>query len=412
MQVVICGGGIAGLTLAWWLNRAGWEVTILEQAPGPRDAGYMIDFFGPGWEVASRMGLVPSLEQARYVIPRIMYVNGDGRRTSSINYERFRHLLAGRLVNLMRGELERILLDHLPESVAITYGATVRAFTATPARVEVSISDGRAMAADLLVGADGIHSRVRKLAFGAESRYLRPLGYDTAAYLFRNDALRDRLAGNFVNLSVPDRTAGLYPIREGRIASFFVHAADGPPPGEPCARLREVYGDLGWLVPAALERCLVDEVYYDTVAQVEMPRWTRGRVTLVGDACGAVSLLAGQGASLAMAGAWALALELTAHDGIDAALARYEARLRPVVERAQKSGRKNARWVVPSSRMRILARDAVLKLSGLPGLAGLLKPIVSGGEEDLFSDSDGPCSLLLPTARLTLPTPPASPPSH
>ncbi len=388
MQVVICGGGIAGLTLAWWLNRAGCEVTIVEQAAGPRDASYMIDFFGPGWEVASRMGLVPSLERARYVIPRITYVNGSGRRTSGINYERLRHLLAGRLVNLMRGELERILLDHLPESVAITYGATVRAFTATPARVEVNISDGRTLAADLLVGADGIHSRVRKLAFGAESRYLRPLGYHTAAYLFRDDALRDRLGGDFVNLSVPNRTAGFYPVREQRIASFFVHAADGPPPGDPCARLREMYGDLGWLVDGALERCPVDGVYCDAVAQVEMPRWSRGRVTLVGDACGAASLLAGQGASLAMAGAWALALELTAPDGVDAALARYEARVRPVVERAQDSGRRNARWVVPSGRVRILARDAVLKLSGLPGLAGLLKPIVSRGGEDLFADSD------------------------
>lgn len=170
---------------------------------------------------------------------------------------------------------------------------------------------------------------------------------------------------------------GLYGIRDGRVAVFAVHRAEDPaPPDDPGATMRRVYADLGWLFPEALAHCpQPPALYYDQVAQVELPTWSRGRVTLLGDSCQAVSLLAGQGASLAVAGAHLLAGELARadrHTGVSQALTRYEQRWQPVVRDRQAAGRRAAEWFLPSSRSRLLLRRAVLRLTRTPGLGRLL----------------------------------------
>jgi 2-polyprenyl-6-methoxyphenol hydroxylase-like FAD-dependent oxidoreductase len=164
------------------------------------------------------------------------------------------------------------------------------------------------------------------------------------------------------------RAMGFYGLRDGRVAVFAVHpAGDAAVPGDPRAALRTEYGELGWIVPRALAACPPPEqVYYDQVAQVVMPSWSRGRVALLGDAGYAVSLLAGQGAALAVTGAYVLAEQLARTPSVEAALHAYEQTLRPVVEEKQETARNGARWFVPTTRAQLWLRRVALGAAGLP----------------------------------------------
>ncbi len=388
MNVLIVGAGIAGLTLALCLRRDGHEPWIVEQAPELRDAGYMIDFFGSGYDAAERLGLLTDLAGIHYQIPRLSFVAADGRERFSIAYPTLRRrLFDDRHFNFMRGELERLLRDRLPPGVPVRFGTTVETLRQQGERVSVRLSDGSQASVDLVAGADGAHSRVRDLVFGGPARFERYLGYHTAAAIL-DEPLPGAPADAFSILTEPRCQVGVYPILGGRMASFFVHAAGRRIEDRTTAaarrELRAVYGDLNWLVPELLERCdRVSGIYFDEVSQVELPVWSRGRVVLVGDACQCVSLLAGQGASMAMAGAYVLAQEL-ARDEVGPALARYELRLRPSIERAQRAGRRIARWFVPETGLRRVLRDAVLRASAWPLASGFLKRQLAAGS--IFRD--------------------------
>ncbi|MEU7879150.1 FAD-dependent monooxygenase [Microbispora bryophytorum] len=177
--------------------------------------------------------------------------------------------------------------------------------------------------------------------------------------------------------------------RDRRLALLFLrHEPDPAVPADPAASLREHFGQLGWILPEVLGRCpQPPELYYDQVTQVEAPRWSSGRVVLLGDACQAVSLFAGHGASLAVAAAWVLAGELrTAASGdLSPALDRYAARMRPVVGDVQSFGRRFLPWMAPSSRLRITARDWLLRLASLPGADRLFMNSLSPGGHRLIT---------------------------
>jgi 2-polyprenyl-6-methoxyphenol hydroxylase-like FAD-dependent oxidoreductase len=209
----------------------------------------------------------------------------------------------------MHGDLERVLLDALGgDEAPVRFGTTVTSFTVRGNRVSAQLSSGSLEDYDLLVGADGVHSRMRSLAFGP-GPFVHELGYHTAAYLFEDPALHEEVGRTFATLSVPGKQVAVYPIRRGWVATFWIHRDDRPIADSSNAaairELRAVYGSLGWLVPRLLEHAeAAPSVYFDTVSQVEVPNWTRDRMTLVGDSCQCVSLLAGQGASMAVGGAY------------------------------------------------------------------------------------------------------------
>ncbi len=370
MRTVICGAGIAGLALAQRLAGHGWEVTVVEEAPGPRTNGYMIDFFGLGYDAAEKMGVLPRLQELGYKLTGARSVDNAGRRRAGLNYDQFAKALGGRLLSIMRPDLELALREQVGDTVDMRFGTSISGIENSDDRVRVTLTEGSVLDADLLVGADGIHSTVRRMVFGDEQRFFRYLGLHTAAYTFYDPVIHEELDNSFCITDTTRKMMGFYGLRDGRVAVFTVHRSPDPElPGDVRSAVRDAYSSLGWVAPGALEKCPDSrEIYYDQVTQVEVPEWSRGRVTLVGDACQAVSLLAGQGASLAVAGAYVLAEQLAGAGSVGEALARYQAQWQPVVTAKQQTARSSIEWFLPSSRTRLWLRRIAARLTAVPWL--------------------------------------------
>ena len=379
MKAIISGAGIAGLSTAIALGRIGWDVTLLEKAPSLRVGGYMLDFFGPGYEAAEDLGVIGALKAHARGVGKVDFVNGTGRIGSQMSYEQIGAAANGKLFPILRGDIERVLHDALPDKAVLRYASEIASFDNSERGVAVTLTNGSSLEADLLVGADGIHSAVRKLAFGPEERFLRYLGFHTAAYMFDSTSVARMLAGDFKMMAIQDRMVGLYEVDPDRIMAFFVIRDDGRARlHDPLPRLKAAFDDLGWVLPETLAAAPgPEDIYYDVVAQVEMAHWQDQRTVLVGDAAYAVSLMAGQGASLALAGGRALGQVLDGEADIAAGLARFEQRLRPLVLEKQQAGRRMAKWFVPATPLHAAIRDTAVNIMTWPPLSGLLSRFFS-----------------------------------
>ncbi len=389
MKVVVCGAGIAGLALANRLAVLGHEVVVLERTPGPRPQGYMIDFFGPGYDAAEAMGLLPALREVSYHLEEATFLDERGRQRARIDPNQF---AVGPLLSIMRPDLERVLREHLPAAVELRFDTGLAEVVDHGDGVRVTAEDGSQYEADLLVGADGIHSTVRRLVFGDESKYFRYLGFHTAAFMFDAPDIHAEIGGRFCLTDTAGRQMGFYALRDGRVASFTVHRTTNPVlPADLRAAVRHTYAGLGWVAPEALDRCPPSpEIYYDQVAQIVMPNWSAGRVVLIGDACHAVSLLAGQGASLGIAGAYVLADQLTRPQPIVQALSGYEDLWRPIAEEKQATGRSGANWFLPESRWQLAIRRLMLRFIALPFVKRRAAAILAGKSTALITNLSNP----------------------
>ena len=221
-------------------------------------------------------------------------------------------------------------------------------------------------------------SRVAELVFGPETEFVHHLGFHVGAYSFRDAEVAPLVGDRFAVTDTRKEAMFFYRLRDGSITVMAVHRTDDPArPDDPQAMLRSRYGRLNWICPAALRQCPKD-LYYDQVAQIRMPRWHTGRVVLVGDAAAAVSLLAGQGASLGMAAAYVLATELKTQPDLGRALDSFETRMRPLVLEHQKAGVSAAQWFVPGTRHAALVRRTVIRLAGIPGMTRLISSALVG----------------------------------
>ncbi|MDM5197239.1 FAD-dependent monooxygenase [Fictibacillus enclensis] len=380
MKILIVGAGIAGLTLADQLDREGYSVQIIEKAPGLRTEGYMMDFFGAGYDVAEKMGLLKELEKIHYPIEALKVKRADGTTKYSLNYQSLRQLLNDRHFNFMRGDLERVLYERIKDRVPVTYSTTIESLQQDEEGILVELSNETKLNCDLLVGADGIHSKVRKLVFGEEENYVHSMGYQTVAFTFDKTSKYNKTDHTFDTITEPGRQVSIYPIMGNRIATFFLFSnKDGSlkhhSHEEGIKELKKHFGDMGWVVPDILQESeKVTDFYFDDVAQTEMTTWTKGRVALVGDACGCVSLVAGQGSSLAMAGAYSLARCLgESKSNIKGALAEYNALMVPQVTKIQKSARKFASFFFPESKWKLMIRDITMRASVMPIIRNFMK---------------------------------------
>lgn len=377
-RVLISGGGIAGCCAAWWLERYGYAVTVVEQAADPRDGGYVIDFWGLGYDVAEKMGLLDELRRHDLAIRDFSIVDRQGRRISGFDQGALQALTGGRLMSLQRSALAVALYGAVKDRVAVRFGDGVAALTDTADGVDVAFQHAAPERFDLVIGADGLHSAVRRLVFGEEAQVERFLGYGVAAFRAPGYGHRDPHA--YVTYGEPGRQIWRVTLDDDTTVFLLVFAeADaGAMPLHEAARqkafLTRRYAGGGGETEAMLAAlAAADELYLDRVSQIVMPGWTRGRVALIGDASACPSLLAGEGSSMAMAEAYTLAGELAAAGGeYGRAFGAYEARLRPYVERKQKGARGFAASFVPKTATRLWLQNLAINAVTRLGLTRLL----------------------------------------
>ncbi|HEY2481931.1 MAG TPA: FAD-dependent monooxygenase, partial [Caulobacteraceae bacterium] len=285
--MLISGAGVAGPALAYWLLEAGMIPVLLDAAPRPRTGGYMIDFWGLGFEVAEKMGLADRLRNVGYKIEHLTIVDARGRTQISLGVGAITRVLGDRYVSLQRGDLAATLFENVKDRVETIFGDEAVSLSEADRGVLVSFRRRAERRFDLVVGADGLHSNIRRLAFTGS--FETPLGYHFAAFTADTYPHRDERA--YVSRTTVARQAARYGLRGGRTAFFMIvgtQLARGrslATPEEQRAFLADAFADIGWEsrdLIAALDRS--DDLYFDTASQVRMPGWSNGRVALVGDA--------------------------------------------------------------------------------------------------------------------------------
>ncbi len=373
--VLISGAGIAGPALAFWLKRGGFEPTLLECAPRLRSGGYVVDFWGLGYDIAERMGLTDAIERVGYHIRELRVVDRRGRRIAGFGTRVFSDVTGGRFVTVSRSDLSRLIFDKIGGATETIFGDEIVSLQERSGAVDVQFRKGGTRRFDLVIGADGLHSNVRRLMFGSQDRFETRLGYQVAA--FEANGYRPRDEDVYVVYNQPGRMLGRFTLHDDRTLFLFVFTFDHPRPvltaAEQKAILRERFADGSSECERVLDELdRADSLYFDRVSQIKMERWSWGRVALVGDAAFCVSLAAGQGAALAITAAYVMAGELVKASGRhEEAFRNYEVLLRDYIAAKQKGAERFSSALAPRTRWGLFVRNRVMKAAAIPGLARL-----------------------------------------
>ncbi|MGE8154007.1 FAD-dependent monooxygenase [Pseudomonas vancouverensis] len=370
-KVLVTGASIAGPALAYWLSRQGMDVTVVEKAPEFRDGGQTIDVRGAGRLVVQRMGLEERIRANTTAEQGIAFVDQDNRTRAFIDVNAFDGNGPIAELEILRGELARLLIEHSEDRVTYRFGDSVETIEDDGEQVHVRFAQGSEQVYDLLIVAEGIGSTTRNQVFGDEVRR-RPLNLYTAYFTLPRQP-SDAQVMRWYNIP-GGRCVCLRPDNLGTTRAFlsFQQAPSGYEKlarDEQISLLRTLFADAGWETPrvlAALEDAT--DLYLDAVGQVKMPRWSKGRVALVGDAAYCASPISGMGTSLGLCGAYVLEGELGRHADHGNAFATYERRMRPYVRQAQSVPDFAPRLASPHSRLGITIGHAVLRMANAPGL--------------------------------------------
>ena len=371
MRIVINGIGVAGPALGYWLCEAGHEVLLVEEAPRLRDGGYIIDFWGTGYDIAEQMGIIGEVRALGYQVRDVRFVDREGRTRGGFNVDVFRRMTHGRFTSVRRSDLSAAMYRAIEGRVETIFGDSVARIEDDGRRVRVGFDHAAERDVDLVIGADGLHSRVRRLAFGPDTEFAIPLGYHVAAFEADGYPTREELV--FTSHNQPGWQISRFSMRDDKTLFLFIFRDElmGDRDEPPASILRRVFAGAGWEWPqieAALGRAT--DIYFDSVSQVRMSHWTKGRVALVGDAAACVSLMAGEGTGLAITEAYVLAGELRDCSGDhETAFARYEQRLMPYLQKKQRTAQKFASAFAPRTSLGIAFRDLVTRLLRVPIVA-------------------------------------------
>jgi 2-polyprenyl-6-methoxyphenol hydroxylase-like FAD-dependent oxidoreductase len=360
--VLISGAGVAGSTLAYWLARHGLHPTVVERSRGMRSSGNPVDVRGPAVPVAEAMGIMPRLREAATATTAMSILGADGAQVARVRTPAARGRRAE--VEVPRSDLATILYEAARPHAEFVFDDTITALRQDGAGVDVVFDRAAPRRFDLVVGADGLHSTVRTLAFGQERDYVHHLGLYVATLPLGRPAGRP---DEVILYNTPGRLVSIHPVRGAALAAFIFR---GPAIPDLDYRdtvrhrqiVRDAYATAGWETPRLLDRLdRTEEFYFDAVSAVRLPSWSRGRITLVGDAASCVSLL-GDGSSLALAGARALADALAGTRDTADALRDYENRHRRPVAAKQRNVGFAAASLVPKTRLGIGTRNLAAKL--------------------------------------------------
>jgi len=370
-KVLISGASIAGPTLAFWLNRYGFAVTVVEKAASLRSGGYPIDVRGTALEVVRRMGILPRLQDVHVDSRRITFLDGDGGKVASVDPHAVAGSVAGEDLEVRRGDLTDALYTSVRDDVEFVFNDSIDTLDQSAHGVDVTFRGGSSRTFDMVFGADGLHSRTREFLFGPEEQFHRYLGYCFAGFTMRNTF---GLSHEVMMWNTPGRAAALYAVGDNdEVHAFLNFARPEPPFGafrDPQAQrdlVAEVFADAGWEVPGMITALRdADDLFFDVVSQIRMPRWSSGRVALVGDAAYAPSFLTGQGSSLALVGAYMLAASLADRDAAEG-FAAYEHDTRAFVTLNQDQiGEGDAALFPTTSRALEQRNDMLRSLSSMP----------------------------------------------
>lgn len=370
-NILISGAGIAGTTLAYWLKKFGFNPTIVEYAPTLRQGGYAIDFWGAGFDVAERMDIVPDLQKADMQIPQVNFVDENSKPLSAMNYNKIKVLMNNRALTLLRSDLAKIIYNKLDKGTEIIFGNTITAIQQTTDDVTVTFKTGETRKFDLVIGADGLHSNVRNLVFGNMEQFEKYYGYYTSSFTIPDGTYKDKA---FEMYNEPGVQAAVYSTLDNKTVTFFIFTSPQKlqyPHRDVEAQkqiLRNEFAGVGWKCAELLAKVdTAPDFYFDVVSQIQMEQWSKGRISLVGDACDCPSLLSGQGSTLAIVGGYILAGELKLAGGnYDVAFKEYQKIFKPFLDNKQKIAQNFAKSFVPKSNFQIWLRNVAINLMFLP----------------------------------------------
>ncbi|MFC1413489.1 FAD-dependent monooxygenase [Streptacidiphilus sp. N1-12] len=367
VNVLISGAGIGGPALAYWLRRAGFSVTVVERAPGLRPGGQAVDLRGAGRDVIARMGLMDRARAVSLDQRGLAFVNASGRITARMPADSFGGEGIVSEIEILRGDLAQLLHDATLPDVEYLFDDTITRLDQDADGVDVTFEKAAPRRFDLVVGADGSHSVVRALAFGPEQQHVRPLDLYTAWFTVTEPVQLDgwfqlhNTPGGLVASARPGRIPG-----EIKAGLSFRSKPISYDRGDTTAQqdlIERRFAGAGWEVPRLVRAMRdADDFFFDSMSQVRLDRWSRGRVVLLGDAGYCPSPLTGLGTSLALVGAYVLAGELAEARGDHrTALGNYDRVMRPYVEQAQELPPGGAGGYAPSSALAIRLRDLSMR---------------------------------------------------
>ncbi|MEU0355262.1 FAD-dependent monooxygenase [Streptomyces cyaneofuscatus] len=374
-RVVVSGASIAGLSVAFWMRRLGWQVTVIERSPAFRDGGQNVDVRGVAREVLDRMGLFEAVRGQNTTETGTVFVDADGRVTAELPSDGPDGATAE--LEVLRGDLARTIYDHLPPGVVSVHGDTIETVTDSADGVRIVTSAGRQMHCDLLVIAEGVRSATRDRVFTSGEVTRTDLDVTMVfGTIPRTDSDDNRWRWH---TTTQGRQIHLRPDRHGTTRAVLSFS-----PGDDLtaldrtlalSRLRERYTGAGWQAPRVLDAFdTAEDLYIDQLTQIRMSTWHRGRIVMAGDAGWCVTPMGGGGASLALTSGYVLAAQIAAHPGnTEGALLAYEAWMRPLVDDVQRLPRGIKHFAYPQTRTGLaLRRLADRALTSAP-----LKPLTA-----------------------------------
>ena len=396
-NILISGAGIAGPTVAYWLKRYGFNPTVVERSPKHREGGYVFGLDGrKGIEVLERMGVWPTVYKNKYEVQDTVFVDEQNNETARLNTPKATKEVTGKeIVYMKRSELARVLYEYTKESIDYLFGDHITKLNEDQEGVEVGFESGKTKGFDLVIGADGLHSAVRTLTFGDRPEFKKWLGHYVSAYHipdYPSEYTTVRMH------PMVNKIVAQYPLKEGGIIAVFIWRRDGElsydihDSEKQKQLLYEEFANEGWKVPKLLKAMkTTNDFYFDTLTQIHMPTWSKGRIALVGDAAYCPTLMTGYGSQLAMVGAYILAGELKLAGGdYKTAFQDYDKELRSFVEQKQ-GNTKLLGQLVPGSAFGLWARNYVMKLMANPAVSRFMVKMTYGQvvkEEITLKDYD------------------------